>query len=362
MTERGLLVLVTGTGRSGTSTIAGTLHHLGLNVPGPYLGANRSNPKGFYESTWAVQFHKQITASARINDFDGRPGAWAKAQEAVTPEIRRQLVDFLREQAADGPQLVIKDPRSVWAQRLWREASDEAGLDIRYLSMLRHPAEVIGSRTTYYASKADEAQRRRYEIFNVGRWVNSSLVSERETRGGTRTFVPYADLLDDWRSVMARVRDELGIELNTGLAAGEAHPVDDFIDPGLRRVRVTWDELVVPADLQTLAQGVWDDLMTLCEKRGVDEGASADLDTLAAGYDRMFADATAVSHDAIEEAVETARRKGAREARRKLAAKAKPAPAKRPARRQERPVRDVTSRELLRTVAGRVKRRLRRHG
>ena len=56
------LVLITGTGRSGTSTIAGTLHHLGLHVPGPHLGANESNPKGFFESSWAVAFHKRIPA------------------------------------------------------------------------------------------------------------------------------------------------------------------------------------------------------------------------------------------------------------------------------------------------------------
>ena len=60
----GVLVLVTGTGRSGTSTISGTLHHLGLAVPGPFLGANKSNPKGFFESTWAVEFHQKIARAA----------------------------------------------------------------------------------------------------------------------------------------------------------------------------------------------------------------------------------------------------------------------------------------------------------
>ena len=74
------LVLITGTGRSGTSTMSGTFHHLGLHVPGPYLGANDSNPKGFFESRWSVKFHKRITAAAGINDFDGRPQAFGAAQ------------------------------------------------------------------------------------------------------------------------------------------------------------------------------------------------------------------------------------------------------------------------------------------
>ena len=38
-----LLVLVTGAARSGTSTAAGTLHHLGLDVPGPFMAAVGAN-------------------------------------------------------------------------------------------------------------------------------------------------------------------------------------------------------------------------------------------------------------------------------------------------------------------------------
>jgi hypothetical protein len=359
-----LLVLVTGTGRSGTSTVSGSLHHLGLYVPGPYLGANKSNPKGFFESKWAVQFHKRITHDARINDFDGRPAAFDLAGEAINPELRAELVAWLREQIPGGPQLVVKDPRSVWTQRLWQEASAEAGYDIRYLSMLRHPAEVIGSRANYYASKADEAARRRYETFNTARWVNNSLISERETREMPRTFVPYNDLLEDWRSTLGRVRDELGLTFNSDLAAGERHAVDEFVDPDLRRVRVTWDDLDVPEDLQQVAQGVWDALITLAERRGVDPDASLALDDLGARYRRMFSDATAIAHDAIEEAAETARRKGARQARKKLARQsATTEPERRPDQPvdlEDKPLRDITARQLLKVAGARGVRRLRR--
>ena len=193
----GVVVLITGTGRSGTSTMSGTLHHLGLHVPGPYLRANASNPKGFFESTWAVKFHKRITQGAGISDVDSRPEAFDLAQSAITPELRSSLVTFLRQQSAEAQQLVVKDPRSVWAQALWRDAASEVGLETRYLTMLRHPAEVVGSRTTYYAIEKDEpAQRRHYQTLNIARWVNHSLISERQTRGLPRAFVRYPDLLE----------------------------------------------------------------------------------------------------------------------------------------------------------------------
>src|SRR5262245_31981867 len=117
----GLLVLITGTGRSGTSTMSGALHHLGLYVPGPYLGANESNPKGFFESRWAVRFHNRLTERAGINIFDSRPGAFERAQEAITPQARERLGKFLAEHAATDDQVVVKDPRTVWVQKLWRD-------------------------------------------------------------------------------------------------------------------------------------------------------------------------------------------------------------------------------------------------
>ncbi|MGZ4436427.1 MAG: sulfotransferase family protein [Nocardioides sp.] len=343
-----LLVLITGTGRSGTSTISGSLHHLGLHVPGPYLGANESNPKGFYESTWAVRFHKRITVEARIHDFDSRPGALARARAATTPEMRERLVAWLREHSEGHDQVVVKDPRSVWAQRLWKEAAAEAGLEIRYLSMLRHPAEVVGSRTTYYSHSSDEIARLRYETFNVARWVNNSLVSERETRGEVRSFVPYTDLLDDWRPVIARVRDELGLTLDTDLSLDEHHPVDDFIDPGLRRHQVTWDDIEVPEALRDLAQALWADLMILCRSGGSDAEASVDLDVLAERYLRLFTEATWISHDATREAVSNAKRA------------AEDAAAAQAASPGGKAIRDAGGRELLVAAGRRLTRRVRR--
>ena len=355
----GVLVLITGTGRSGTSTIAGSLYHLGLHVPGPYLGANESNPKGFFESRWAIKFHKQITSAARIGDFDSRPDALERAHHAVTPEMRERLVTFLRENSEGAPQVVIKDPRSVWAQRLWKDAAAEADLKIRYLSMLRHPAEVVGSRTTYYANQADQAARRHYQTNSVARWVNNSLISERETRGEVRTFVPYADLLDDWRPVLRRVADELGLTLNDDLAQRMHHPVDDFIDPSLRRHQVTWDDIAVPDDLRDVAQQVWDDQLTLSSSSGADAQVSAHLKTLAGDYDRIFSDAAAISHDATAGATEAARRAGAREAARRMARKQMAARHVLPL--EERPLRDVGGRDLLGQAARRAVRRFRRN-
>ncbi len=354
------LVLITGTGRSGTSTMSGTFHHLGLHVPGPYLGANDSNPKGFFESKWAVKFHKQITVAAGINDFDSRPAAFEMSQAAITDGIRSQLRDFLVEESAGHDQVVVKDPRSVWAQDLWRDAAEEAGLEIKYVSMLRHPAEVVGSRTTYYASPNDEAKRRSYETFNVARWINSSLISERATRGRARAFVSYPALLEDWRPVLIGVAEDLDLTYDVDLASGAPSPVDEFIDPGLRRHQVTWDELEVPDELRDIAQCIWDDLVTLAAARGHDDAASADLDVQSERYSRLFAASADIAHDALETERTDAKRR-ADEQKKQKAPKSKPASRpRRPASVEEMPVGQVGGRDLLKVIARRAKRKVRR--
>ena len=299
-----VLVLVTGTGRSGTSTMSGTLHHLGLSVPGPYLQSNDSNPRGFFESRWSVRFHNELNLRAGVNLFDSRPHALNLVQDAITPRDRQRLRKFLLKHAA--PQVVVKDPRTAFTQRLWREEAAEVGLETKYVFMLRHPAEVVGSRTTYYAARGADGVRA-YQITNLARWVNATLISERETRGCPRSFVPYVDLLTDWRGVMTQVGANLGLTYNADLDSREPHPVDDFIEPSLRRHAPNWAEMAIPGDLTELAEQVWGCVVGLVGADGVDDDASRQLDELTEGYAELLADSSAVCHDLIAEARSTGR-------------------------------------------------------
>jgi hypothetical protein len=360
------LVLITGTGRSGTSTLSGAFHHLGLHVPGPYLGANESNPKGFFESRWAVRFHKQITEAAHINDFDSRPDAFAMAQAAVTDEMRNRLRRFLKRECEGHDQVVVKDPRSVWAQQTWREAATQVGVEICYVSMLRHPAEVVGSRTTYYAHPTDEARRRSYETFNVARWVNSSLVSERETRGQARAFVSYPDLLTDWRPVLSGLTDDLGLRYDVDVAAGDPSAVDEFIDPGLRRHHVTWDDLQVPDLLREIAEQVWHDLLALQAAHADEPAASADLDEQSERYRRLFAASADIAHDALQTQRRDPRPEGSPGHSKPPVTTGRPTPS--PAKAttpappgvDELPVGQVGGRDLLRVIVHRARRKVTR--
>src|SRR3954469_19272147 len=95
------LVLVTGSGRSGTSSLAGSLARLGLHVPLPVVEAREMNPKGLYETSWGGKFHADLLPPAMVRSSDGSPRA---AQRVAATVAASSATDELREWLADQPE------------------------------------------------------------------------------------------------------------------------------------------------------------------------------------------------------------------------------------------------------------------
>ena len=308
------LVLITGAGRSGTSTLSGTLNFLGLHSPRPSLGANASNPRGFFEPRWAIDFHRRILDRALVDIFDSRPDAIERIRAVLTPEHEGEVVEWLSQEVAHAPQVVVKDPRSTWMPLLWESAASRLDMPTSFVTMLRHPAEVIGSRSTYYA-KGDERSVRQFQVTSIARWVNANLLAERQTRGESRAFVPYSELLENWRPVLLRLKAELNLTYNADVASDAHHSVDDFVDPSLRRHHVGWGDLDIPAHLQETAEETWHLCTQLASSHGRDAAVEAGLDELATKYGVMLGDAAAIAHDVTAAEVKLARRKAVRKVR-----------------------------------------------
>jgi hypothetical protein len=306
------LVVVTGSGRSGTSTVAGTLKRLGLHVPQPEIPADETNPRGFYEPEWVVAFHKRLLNAIPVRTNDARPTAAEQVKEVSGgPEVREELRDWLAEQVAEvgpGGQLVVKDPRAFWAHQLWSAAAAELGVELSFLTMLRHPAEVAQSRDTHYLSKQTDYFRRQRQTANIAGWVNAAFETELATRGHKRTVVRYTDLMADWRDAMIRVADQLDISYNADLSTRDHHDVDDFIDPKLHRQRVLWDDVDTSAELLDIAESSWQALNTLVDAPD-DADAIALLEQLHPRYAALHEYAEAIVLDHSNARVELERRR-----------------------------------------------------
>ena len=312
------LLLVTGSGRSGTSTVSGALTHLGFHVPLPEVAANSSNPRGFFEPRWVVELHKRLLKSAGIRDLDARPVARARAAEVVQrPEVRDEVRTWLEPELTR--RLVVKDPRTVWFTDLWLDISRSLGGHPATLTMLRHPTEVVGSRDTHYSKNMTAEQRRQREVANVAGWINVALVNEKLTRDGERAFLRYTDLISDWRTSLRGVSEQLHLGLEIDDDSPSAQAIDDFIDVSLHRTRLTWDDLDVPPYLQDLAEAVWGNLADLADRsRDVDE-VTRSMDALREEYDTAYSHAVAFVRDHVDASVRAARRKAQRRAAADLA-------------------------------------------
>jgi hypothetical protein len=284
------VVFVVGSGRSGTSTMSGALQALGMHVPQPEVVADETNPKGFGEPQWVVDLHTELLQRCNVAVSDARPSAWFEAGKLANLErLRTRLHGWLEGQFTEGaPELVVKDPRLSWFLGLWRSAALRCEAAPAYVTMLRPVTEVVGSKQRYYSTRFGEIDR-------TAAWVNMMLHTERATRGSQRAFVRYGDLLTDWTIPLFGIGQRFDLFAVKSASANDIRKVHQFIDPGLRRVQLTWDDIEVPARLRDIAEESWAALDKLADDGGDRPEVHATLDEMRAAYAEFYEEAEAVA-------------------------------------------------------------------
>ena len=289
------VVFVVGSGRSGTSTMSGALQTLGMHVPQPEVVADETNPKGFGEPQWVVDLHTELLQRCNVAVSDARPAAWFEAGKLANIErLRTRLHTWLEGQFADaeasgaGPELVVKDPRLSWFLGLWRSAALRCEAAPAYVTMLRPVTEVVGSKQRYYATRFGEIDR-------TAAWVNMMLHTERATRGSQRAYVRYEDLLTDWTIPLFGIGQRFDLFAVKSASANDIRKVHQFIDPDLRRVQLTWDDVEVPARLRDIAEESWQALNKLADDDGDRPDVHATLDEMRAAYASFYEEAEAIA-------------------------------------------------------------------
>ena len=311
------VLFVAGAGRSGTSTLAGIVSRLGMHVPLPEVPPDDSNPRGFSEPQWVVDVHDEWLREALVQVSDSRPEAWFDTGRICSREPARiRVSEWLEPHFAEHPELVVKDPRLSWFLGLWRVAAIRTGATPVFATMLRPPAEVVGSKQKYYANKLGSAHL-------AASWVNMLLHTERATRsvgvgeddaGQGRVFVRYEDLLTDWVRTTTAMGHALDLQTIIHTRSDQIREVHRFIDPNLRRVTATLDDLALPKRLHDLTGQTWEELNKLADEGGDTSAAHATFDQLRAEYVDLYEEAAAISRSTAEHARHQARRRALHEA------------------------------------------------
>jgi hypothetical protein len=294
------LVLVAGSGRSGTSLVSGILQRLGYHVPAPEVPADDTNPRGFAESQWVVDFHAALLKRARVQVSDARPGAWAiTADICLEDEVQRQLQTWLEQQYGQAEHVLIKDPRLSWFLPLWQRSAEAIGVTPRFVTMLRHPAAVVDSKQRSYGAWQGDVSR-------AAGWLNLTLFTERATRDAPRAVIRYDDVLEDWTRTVGHIGEALDLTVVRDAPAAALRTVHEFVDRSLSRSRRDWGDLALPAQLREQADETWELMSRLADGEDVAER----LDAARAAYIALYDEAEAIAQSSIE----AARRRGAAQA------------------------------------------------
>ena len=135
-------ILVLGMHRSGTSALTAALHGLGASLGGELVAANHDNPGGYFENAAAVTAHETLLAELDRGweDLRDMPEGWLHAPAAE--QARDAIRALLAEQFGEASLWALKDPRMCRLLPLWQPLLAEAGVQAKYLFVLRHPDEV----------------------------------------------------------------------------------------------------------------------------------------------------------------------------------------------------------------------------
>ena len=302
------VLFVAGAGRSGTSTMAGLMRIMGMHVPQPEVVADETNPKGFGEPRWVVDHHDRLLKESLVQVSDSRPEAWFETGRVSTREAERiTTAEWLDQHFAVNPELVVKDPRLSWFIGLWRVAAIRCGGTPVFATMLRPPAEVVGSKQTYYANRLGSAHL-------AASWLNMLLHTERATResvaDGGRVFVRYGDLLDDWVKTTMHVAETLQLQHVLHCDSEQIRDGHRFVDPGLRRVSQTLGDLGLPPRLHELTAATWEALNKLADPGGDTPEVHQALDELREAYVDLYEEAAAISRSSVVAAEQRLKRTG----------------------------------------------------
>lgn len=238
-------ILILGMHRSGTSALTRVVNLMGADLPDNLIPPKPSNTTGFWESQSVFRIHNDLLEALGLlwYDFLPLPPDWL--QHPATRKARAALLECLRRDFSASSLFVIKDPRLCRILPLWIEVLAEFGARPHVVFCYRHPLEVAASLLKRDGLPWD---------LSLPLWASSYITAERDTRGLTREFVSYDDLLEDWRSVLARLGRDF--DLTWARTPDAIHSeVDAFLSKGHRHhVRSDFGEVRDAATREVLSR------------------------------------------------------------------------------------------------------------
>lgn len=215
-------IVVLGMHRSGTSTTAGLISHLGYSVGDSLMKGNETNPKGFFENYRLMFFNESLLRACHCNWHNTLclPDRWWDNERVLQlkPTLKNLIVKEFREKG----KMLFKDPRLCILLPFYLQVFEEMNIHLRFLITLRKPRQVIQSLH----------RRDHFTPMKSARlWIDHMLKAEFYTRGYPRTFIDYEEVLKNPLNSLNFIRERFTI------GPPDPHLLEnrilDFVEPSL---------------------------------------------------------------------------------------------------------------------------------
>ncbi len=227
--------------RSGTSLLTGLLGHVGVKMGRSLYKAQKGvNEKGFWEHEDIVDTHDELLLALNSQWDDLLPfqEGWTES-EAVRPFISR-LHNLVKRDFSDAPVWALKDPRMCRLLPLWMPIFRKERVKPTFICMNRNPFEVGAS-----LQKRDRFSREKALVL----WLSHSLYAERYSRGESRVFITFDQVVQNPVEVLLRIERAADLAFPIPVTAATA-TINGFVSPSLRHHKA---DAVEEAEQDTLS-------------------------------------------------------------------------------------------------------------
>ncbi len=258
-------IVVAGMHRSGTSAVARVLGLLGAGLPANVAPPADDNQTGFWEPLSIVALNDALLESAGSSwdDVSRLPPSWFRSHAAAS--FYGRATTLLEDEFGSAGLFVLKDPRVCRLVPFWEEVFRDAGVRTSYVVPVRSPLEVAAS-------------LKRRNGFSAGKslllWLRHVLDVEAATRGRSRVFLSYGELLRSWHGEAARIASTLGLSWSRDDHATHVE-IERFLSEQHRHHVYEDYELAAAEDIAGWVKRAYAGVLSLASSRA---GDGADLD------------------------------------------------------------------------------------
>ncbi|MEY2342476.1 sulfotransferase family protein [Acidithiobacillus sp. IBUN Pt1247-S3] len=145
MNENPTVLCVLGMHRSGTSAIAKGIESWSVSLGDQLIGAGPDNPRGYWEDHEVVAINQILLERCNLRWNEARLLSREEVLAAADAGLVQRATTLFQDRCESWGLWGFKDPRTLRTLPFWLEVADTAGIELRFLWALRHPAEVVAS-------------------------------------------------------------------------------------------------------------------------------------------------------------------------------------------------------------------------